>query len=242
MYDYCKIVVKEYDEMVGLFNSIKIDNKVIRIGATSLIYSDKLVSIFLEFHDHYPNIKLEFIALGYYDCERYLKNDCIDFCLTIKPDDIVNYRFIPIWRDRFLLYMSKNNHLCRKKQINMSDLKNERFVMLSRDTKASAIVRDYINKAGYDPEVIMSTSQMSLAFEYITRNKAIAILPEYVIPKSFRNRDEVFTTYIEDLSCSFEMGIIYYKNKQLSQEELSIIKYMTAFLKTGMNIIDEVNI
>ncbi len=225
MYQHCKKVVKDFDEMIRQLSYENYDKHLIRVGVTSLLNSDKLVESILEFHDKFPDIKLEFISLGYYDCERYLDNNLIDLCLTIKPDDIVKFKFISIWRDRFLLYTHVDNPLRTKKHIVMSDLENEEFVMLSRETKGGSIIREYIRKIGFYPKILISTSQMNLAFEYVCKKKAIAILPEYVIPKTYRRRPEIYSVPVDDLSCCFEMGILYHKNKKLSQEEKELITY-----------------
>ena len=224
MYTYCRQMVASYDKMTGSLIHQE-SSQIIRVGTTSVIYSERLVDGIVEFHDQHPDMKFEFSLLGYYECERCLENNMIDLCFTVKPDNIVNYKFIPIWKDRFLLYINKKNRLYQKKNISLSDLKDEKIVLLSGDTKGGTIIRDYLKEHNFNPDVIMSTSQMGLAFAYVIGNRAIGILPEYAVPAAFRNREEVAVMQADDLSCFFQMGL-FFKNRNLSMDEKILVEHI----------------
>jgi DNA-binding transcriptional LysR family regulator len=226
MYETCKKILCEFDEMIVHFSNVADTDYFIRLGVTSLICCDELSKQIAAYHNVYPNVRMEFIALGYYDCERYLDNNYVDFCMTVKPDSCMKYQFKHIWTESFVLYMNKKHYLASKEKVYMNDLIDEEFVLLSKDTKGGKLVCTAIKDKGYYPKVILFTSQMSLAFEYICNNNVVGILPRYVVPQAYKQRNDLVCVKIADFECKCDMGIIYLKDKQMTKQEYDFIYYL----------------
>jgi len=225
MYEGCRRIVDMHDGMMERLSSVRSQEEVLKIGATDIIYSERFSKNIVNFHESNPNIQMEFVSLGYYDCERYLENDIVDLCITMKLDSLAKYKFKRVWTDLFHLYTDKANPLASKTKVRIKDLANEKIILLSNNTKGGSMLREYFIDKGFIANIILSTSQMSLAFEYVTAQMGVAILPFYGTPQEYCRRKDVVSIEIQDLDCFCEMGILYLKDKMLSRQESDFISY-----------------
>ena len=114
--DKCKKIINEYDEMVeSLEQEIQRDNKTICIGVASILYTDLLKSVLFAFQEDNPDVMFKFIELGSYSCERYLKDNLVDLCIALRPNNANEYRYIPLCETGLVLLLSKKIHLVKEK-------------------------------------------------------------------------------------------------------------------------------
>ena len=114
--DKCKKIINEYDEMVeSLEQEIQRDNKTICIGVASILYTDLLKSVLFAFQEDNPDVTFKFIELGSYSCERYLKDNLVDLCIALRPNNANEYRYIPLCETGLVLLLSKKIHLVKEK-------------------------------------------------------------------------------------------------------------------------------
>jgi DNA-binding transcriptional LysR family regulator len=211
--------------------SVEDSYKTIRIGVANLINREEFAKTIIAFQEAYPDIGLELINLGYYDCERYQDNQMTDFCLTAKPDDFRKFNFIRLYKHKMFLFMNKENQLCDKKELSICDIKNEKLILLSSDTKIRTKVMEAFKKKGYSPKVVLSTSHFGLIMEYLNSNKAAAILPEFAIPKMAKRQNRICKVPIKDLPHQVEIGFLLNKNKKLSVNEKIFINFFVSNYK-----------
>lgn len=233
--DKCKKIISEYDEMVESLNQeIQRDNKSICIGVASILYTDLLKSILLAFQEENPEVMFKFIELGSFACERYLKENLVDLCITLRPNIIDKYKYIPLCETGLVLLLSKKNSLSKRKRIRIKDLKGENFIMLTEDYKIQKITNDYCARSGFKPKVVITSSQLYFIKELISLNKGIAILPDisYVKEKMDSN---ITVTAIDDLTYKIEIGIIINKSRKLNKVIDKLIKTVDSFVTDIVN-------
>lgn len=213
--DKCKMIISEYDDMVKYMNQeIQYDNNSICIGISSILHTDFLKSILYSFQEKNHDVTLKFIELGSYACEEYLKKDWVDFCITLKPTNIRDFKYIPICETGLVLLINKKNPLNEKRNINIKDLKNQNFIMLTEDYKLREITNDFCIQAGFKPKAVFTTSQLDFIKELVELNAGIAILPDSNYLKHKNNNSNVIITNIRDITYHIEIGINIKKSKK----------------------------
>jgi len=226
VYEHYKKIIREYEDMMDQLSYVKEKDCKLRIGITSIMSSTEYSCSVLQFYDDNPQIRIELIALGHYDCEKYLEMGLIDLCISTRPDNLLKFHFMHIWTDKFVLYMHSDNEIASNKKIKLDDVMKKNVIILSKDTKGGTLLWDEIRERGYYPHAVLSTSQMCVAFEYIKRNKGIGILPKNIIPYEYKNKD-VICREIDDFTCTCAMGVFYLAEKKLSNDEIKFIQYFT---------------
>lgn len=208
-----KQIVNSYDEMINkLHQKRKCETKKISIGITNILYNDYFSSIMSNFQKEYPDISLEYYELGTYACEKYLENNVVDVCFTVRPDTALSYNFIPVAVFDMVLLTNKQNPLSQKPDINIKELKNEHFIMLSKEYKIRKLTIDFCERSGFQPIIVITTSQLDFIIEYLDQNKGVAILPEFNSIKALKRSDKLATLRFKDNPFKIEVGFMIHKN------------------------------
>jgi Transcriptional regulator len=224
-------IINEYDELVAaLHNQAYIKNKTISIGITNILYTDYLKTIINSFQEKYPDITLEFYELGYYGCEKHLDNNMVDICFSTKPDSEIKYEYIPVSRYRLLMLANKRNLLSRYSNVNISNLKNERFITLPADSKIRKLTIDHCLHAGFRPNIIITTTQLDYIIELIDTNKGITILPEFSSIKALRMSNNIAVVQFDDPGFIIEVGFILPKYKKLNLQTETLVSFFLKFI------------
>lgn len=235
MVEKCKDILLSYDEMVNCFDQQRLfENKTITIGIINFTYNNRLKKVLVDFQARYPDYIIEFITLGYYECEQYLENNLVDICLTAKRQISKTYEFIPLSDLKFFLFVSKDNPLYNKNRIFLKDLKYEKFFSLSSNLKEKEIIINYCLKAGFNPQIILSTCQTDFIIEQINLNKGIALLPEFAYEKIEKSCDNIGIMPIEDLQLTIEIGFLKMEDKKLNIGVQTFINFYLEWIYNNM--------
>lgn len=226
LYEKTQSILNDYEAMIYFFHENKVfQDKTITIGITNILYTNCFGNIIYNFQEEYAGIKLELIELGTYACEKYLSENLMDICFAVKPDNSMEYDFIPISTCRMILLVNKNNELSKQEQIRLMDLKNEKFIMLSSEYKIRKITIDYCQQNGFNPNIVITTSQLEFIIELINLNKGVAILPAIHSAKALKMGEDIATVLFED-SFYIDIGFIINKNKRLNYQTRTFICYI----------------
>lgn len=211
-----KQIVNYYDEMVTELNQKKkCETEKISIGIANILYNEYFSSIMHNFHDEYPNISLEYFELGTYACKKYLENNIADVCFTVRPNASPTYDFIPVAVFDMVLLTNKQNPLSQKFDINIKELKNEHFIMLSSEYKIRKLTIDFCERSGFYPIIFITTSQLDFIIEYLDRNKGVAILPEFNSIKALKRSNKIATLKFKDNPFKIEVGFMVHKCRNI---------------------------
>ena len=226
-------IINNYDELVNrLNNSIHQKNKTIYIGLTNSIYTDYLKSILYEFQEINSEITLEFIELGYYTCIKNLENNLIDICFTIKPDNPYQFNFISLSTYELVLLSNKQNNISTKSNLKMIDLKNEKFIMLSSDSKIRKLIVETCSQSGFTPNIIITTSAIDFIFELVDLNKGISILPDFNSEKAKKMSNNIAISSLKNCSLKVEVGFVTNRYKKMNFFTKVLIEHLLMRLNT----------
>lgn len=229
-----KKILKEYDEMVNVLNhQVNLKNKTLSIGIINMLYTDLLKNIMNQFQEENPDIIFEFYELGYYSCEKYLDDNLIDICFTIRPESLNTFEYIPVSRYKLIILANKKNPICQTSEVNIKELRYEKFITLPSDSKIREIVNHFCLNAGFSPNIIITTFQLDYIIELIELNKGIAILPEYSSVKALEMSKNISVIQLDDLNLKVEVGFIINKYKNTNHVAESLIAYFNKALNSN---------
>lgn len=171
----------------------------IRIGYTKGYECSNFPHQLKAFHDLYPNIMLI--------CHRHdtdmlaasLLNDEFDIIFTwdstnILGDSTVNAKLVD--RVRLMVALYPSHPLAHRKTLRRSDLKGERLLFMSPSNDGYSMGDSYYVQlyryAGYDPDIILRTSDMESVIMMIEAQVGISILPEYCTNKRIGSEDIIY--------------------------------------------------
>ena len=99
-----------------------------------------------------------------------------------KADD---YDLFVTEEDRFVAVVSKNHPLAKQPQIHLKELKDEKFVLLEKETLLHQPTLDLCQKAGFVPEILFQSARIDLLLNMVANELGVSILMEKTIEKNW---------------------------------------------------------
>lgn len=102
---------------------------------------------------------------------------------TIFP----NFDCLLTTEDHFVAVLSKNHPLASRELINLSELKEENFVILAENTLLYQPIIDLCKKSGFEPQILFKSSRIDLLLNMVESGLGIALLMEKTIEKNWHD-------------------------------------------------------
>ncbi len=139
----------------------------------------------LDFHHHYPNIRLHFSSGNPSDLAARLRNRELDLIVTPIFDDSylkgISYKVYQ--RSPLVVVVPIDHRLSHKRRIYRKDLVNEKLILAcSPDSKVGedkVILEPFIKK-GYQLDIVDKIEDIETILLMISLHMGISILPKYV--------------------------------------------------------------
>lgn len=212
-----KDLPKEINSLLGL------ETGHISIGLSAVMNMNKFIHILGEFHQQYPNVTYNLVENGGKMIEHQLINDEIDIGITTLPVDQSIFHSLPLYQEELKLVLNKEHHLAQYQQVKMSMLKDEDFILFNEDFYLNDKIIEAAKNAGYIPNTISKISQWNFIENLLNAHLGVSILPENIV--SLLNSDFKNIT-LEDPGMSWELGVIWKRDKYLSYATRQWIDFM----------------
>ena len=173
------------------------------------------------FKETYPHIELNIREYEDYYCEEAVFNEEADVGFTIAPVEKTKFNSIVVKRDKMCILVNEHNPLSKKSQVDFSEIKNEKFIIVNEKFK---LYHNFINKcrkAGFEPEIHLTTVELILVHNLSRLNKGVGV-SVYFITNDVANVRPI--TFI-DPSCTWEVCLITKKNRLKSYITKTFINY-----------------
>ncbi len=197
----------------------------IRFGLPPVIGSSFFPSIITAFKKQYPRIKLTIVEEGSRIVEQTLLDGQIDLGITILPLDTEQFDVIPIIERKLKLVLPINHPLANNATVSLKQLQGEEFLMFSQGFSLYDRVRDACIKAGFEPIIILESSQWDFMMEMVASGNGICILPETICEHADLTRCAV--VHVTDPEIEWNLAIIRRKNSYVSSAMLTWIDFIT---------------
>lgn len=172
LYKYSEIILKATDSAKEEIND-KRQNKMQTVSIVFQAASAWLPTIVGDFHKLYPEICLNIIQAS----ERINRQD---YDLMIKS--VWSPHRIPqeeiLLEERICAALPLNHRLSEKSSIMLSELKNEIFIGMGKDTGLGNMTLNCCLAAGFEPEMPLICENPSVFREFLKMSMGIALIPE----------------------------------------------------------------
>ncbi|WP_329887364.1 LysR family transcriptional regulator [Pseudoramibacter faecis] len=178
------------------------ESGTLKIGFTQNYEYSDLPNWLISFHRKFPTINLEI----YCDNSDQLTSDLIKGLYDLifiwesthinKTDQIVSK---PVTRVTSYVVCDKNHPLAERNTLKRSDLKGESLLLLTSSERTS-IEKQYIKlyeNAGYKPNIILNSTNLSCVLMMIACEEGIALVPNYCIQNLDRFPNLVAVPFID---------------------------------------------
>lgn len=162
-------------------NEFKLEQGSVHIGLPPITDAPVFARLLGEFKKMYPQIDLELYEYGSKKVEIAVQEGMLDLgiiCTTPKSE----YDSLFLLEDPVCALLPKSHPLARKKDIHLSELINDSFVLYRDDFNLHDEIVQECKKANFTPKIVFETSQRELMIQTVSAELGVALLPSRLCP------------------------------------------------------------
>lgn len=178
----------------------------IKIGIPPLIGTLFYPKMAHNFNKQYPNVSLELVELGAKRIGRLIEDTQIDVGSVVLPANEAKFNIHPFIQDEFVLFLHKDHKLAQRSTISLNELKDEKFILFTKDFTLHDFIIQACEKDGFTPSISYQSSQWDLIIELVSSKLGITLLPKSIYHK--QNNENIKIVRIEKPTLYWKLGII----------------------------------
>lgn len=222
-------ILNLYDNLPDEINSVLgIEKGHITIGLSAIMDMERFSRVLGQFHQQYPNITFNLIENGGKTIESQIRNGDINLGVTSLPVDDIQFDSFPLYAETFQVVAHRSHPLSQRQTVQISDLKNEDFILFNEDFYLNDKIIAAARKVGFVPNIVSKISQWHFIEHLLTAKMGISILPENIASIISQNPN-ICVLQIEEESLQWEMGVIWKKDVYLNHATRTFLDYLNLY-------------
>lgn len=219
---FAKEFLNTENACTSAFYSLLHTSKELSIGSIPVMASYGITDVIMRFEKANPAISVNVIEADTSDLIRFLKEGkCeIAFLRNIESSEssLVSLDFA---EDHLAVMLPKAHPLASRKFLSLSDLSDEKFVLLKEKTYLYDLCFDCCRKAGFSPKVVYTSHHIENLISFVKKDKAVSLIMSGSIPK-----DAAKSVAIVPLQPSItnRITLAYMKGRKLSPEATHFLR------------------
>ena len=190
----------------------------VRIGSSALLAASFVTGLIDRLSRRYPRLVFHLVT-GYLDTlHRELSERNVDLLIERRVGPVADERldFEFLFDESFVVAVSAQNPLVRRRRIHLADLANEPWVLPPPGSVIGSIVTDAFRASGLDyPRAIVVTDSPQVRVNLLATGRFVTIFPASALRFPTR-RSELKVLPVELPMARVRNGIVTLKNRTLS--------------------------
>lgn len=219
-----KNVLQSFDNMTAELSDITALKKgQIKIGIPPIIGAAFFSRLISTFKETYPNVNIILTEVGSKRIKQGVEDGSLDVGMVCNlPVKKTNFETLPVIKDPLMLVLHNEHPLSKRKEVRLTDLVNEPFILYREDFTLHDRIIEACSKHGFYPNVVCQSSQKDFMIEMVEAKLGIALLPGK-IAMNIQN-PTITSLPISQSELNLELGLIWKKDKYLSFAVREFIK------------------
>ena len=179
----------------------------LRIGFSTLASFYILPDVISKFYKSYKGVELQLKEMRTENIIKEILDKKVDLGFAGKKIINKDIKSISLYKEKIILAINKNNPLSKKKNISISDVKNENFILFPKSKGAVGLydkIIQFCKKANFEPNVIQEAYELEVILGLVSGGMGIALIPENsgklylnnIIFKKFKENSPISEIYL----------------------------------------------
>lgn len=194
----------------------------LRLGIPPQIGNYLFPHVFVRFTSLYPALNLVVAEEGSSTIINMVDNGELEVGIVVLPDKKpTNVQTHILFQQPIVLCVGKEHLLCDRDTVDLSELRNEKFIMRKPGSLQRDIVIREFEKHGISPNIIFSTSQIQTIRTLVANNAGVSFLMEMTI----RGDQSIHPIALKE-PILLNIGVVWKKEKYISKAAHAFIDFV----------------
>ena len=157
------------------------------IGAIPLMAQYGIIPLISSFNKKFPNINIDIIEKDDEELLTYINSSKIDLAFVHSNSIDENlYNLVPLFKDQLVLVVSENHRFASEECIDICDLSDETFILLSSSSTLYNLCTEECCRAGFTPTTAYTNCKLETIIELVSEGLGVTLLMSKVV-EYFKN-------------------------------------------------------
>ncbi|MBP2634453.1 MAG: transcriptional regulator, LysR family [Firmicutes bacterium] len=235
--DAGSIFLVEADKVVTLFANLtnsfsekyRLPKGKVSIGLPLMTEAVAFAQLLGAFRKKYPEIETELSEYGSKKIERAIHDGLLDIGIICRlPSDPELYESFSFAQDPLKVVVHPTHRLTAYKEVCLSSLSKEAFILSSSDFSLHDEVIKKCNEAGFHPQIILETAQRELMVQTVAVNLGIALIPQNICERL--SPELVRSIPLINPEIVHSMSVIWKKGRTISYPAKLFLEFAQTYL------------
>ncbi len=203
------------------------DGKVSISIACSFGTMHMLYSRIQKFYRKYPNIVIHWREYPDLEADQLLERGETNLLFYVTGDGQEDFDRLPIFSNPFGVLVYDGHPLWERSEIALEELKDEWLLLEGRQFH---IYRNFINRcerAGFYPEIIAETTEISLCHKLCSMGEGLAVIPQFIAEEYEQEQVRWIPFADGESNLRFSGGLARIRNRDLNDAEQKFWNFIT---------------
>ena len=222
---YGEQLVPHAQQVVSL--SIKVENCLksketlggtIRVGIVESLFQCFMEPVVLDYHEQFPNVKIELVVDGTAMLLELLQQGQLDFACLI--DTLLPQAKWNIWYKAptpIRIIANPDHPLANRNAISLSDLEHEEFILMEDSASYSSFFESAMAEQQLNLNMFLMLQNAEKACQLVQKNSFLSVLPHYVVSKAVEEQ-KVSLLAVSDFSHTEYVYLLMHNSKVVTPQ------------------------
>lgn len=207
-------ILEQYNLIIHQIRISKNSNKeTLSVGYAEGIFFMLPKNFISNFMSSHPNVNVIFKKYPDLKCEQSLMSGEVDICICTAPYNEKEFKSSLYCKTEIFAVVSNSHPLSACDSISLKDLKNDRVIALSEDTKHYGPFTDKLKSYGVIPKIFINPAEMNIQSDLCSANMAVGFFSG--------NREHMPTNVslkpVKDLNVYSNFHLLTINGKEITQ-------------------------
>ena len=209
-----QITAVKYEYEAAIAAAQKAEHGNIRVGTIPAMSQYRITDLLVSFQKSNSGFSLDVVEADTLDLTRMLRSGQCDLAFIREGEvDTQEFNIIHYDTDQLTAFVRKDHPFAEQPFIRIEQLNGEPLMLLSKNTFMYSLCLDSCKKAGFNPNVVLTTRRATNMLDLVRKGMGVALLSRR--PTRPLMTDDIVAVDIEPRIIT-NINLAYPKNQQLS--------------------------
>jgi DNA-binding transcriptional LysR family regulator len=233
LYEYARKIFEIEQELEAAVEDLReLKRGVLRLGTTKAYARYFMPALITGYHKQYPNIRIILDEGSSRDMIRSILEFKNEIAVIARAHDHPDVDFTPFSQEELVLITPPRHRWAGRESIGVNELALEPIIMKDAGSGTRRVINELFEKSGYEPNVLMETSNTEFIKDLVHRGEAVSFLVRESVAAELR-AGKVGSVKLDDTRLSLDVSIAHLKGQFLSPAAKAFLRILNGLSVSG---------